>query len=180
MLTLKYVLIILLFILVPLGLSYLIYSFIKKRNYPPKYRLLALLPLVFLGYATYQGFVNPYSLYKNHFEQITSLELPSSTEFVDYTNWGYDGTSPNNNSSLFYVKLDPDFYNQLKNKLNPSTKKLPKITKDYAFRFHKMFGQGFEDRMDLQFSYYNDDGELIHLVGFFEEEHSLLVFYYHE
>lgn len=180
MLTFKYVLIITISILAFLGMSYLIYSYIKKRNYPAKYRLLALLPLLFLGYGVYQGLVNPHSLYKSHFKEITSYELPSSANFLDYTNWGYDGTSPNNNNSLFYVKVEPDFYNQLKNKLNPSSKKLPTISKDYLVKFHKMFGEDFEDRLDFQFSRYNDQGYLIHLVGFFEEEHSLLAFYDHE
>jgi len=180
MLTLKYVIIIALFILVFFGMSYLIYSFIKKRNYPSKYRLLALLPLLFLGYGVYQGLVNPHSLYKSHFKEITSYALPASANFLDYTDWGYDGTSPKNNSSLFYVKVEPDFYNQLKNKLNPSTKRIPKISKDDVAQFHKMFGESFEDRVDFQFSHYNDQGYLIHLVGFFDEEHSLLVFYDHE
>ena len=78
------------------------------------------------------------------------------------------------------MKVEPDFYNQVKNKLNPSTKRLPKISKDNMAKFHKMFGEGFEDRVDFQFSRYNDQGYLIHLVGFFEEEHSFLVFYDHE
>lgn len=180
MLTVKYLLIIIFFILIPLGLSLWIYSFVKKRNYVPKYRLLALLPLLFWSYGIYLGLVNPHHMYKVHFMEITAYELPSTTEFLDHTNWGYDGTSPSNNNSLFYIKVESDFYDHLKNKLNPSSKKLTKINKDYAFRFSKMFGEDFENKIDLHFSRSNEYGQLIHMVGFFEEEQSLLVFYLHD
>lgn len=176
MLTLKYALIAVIFLLIPLGISFLIYRFVKKRNYPSKYRLFALLPILFFGYAIYQGIVNPHSLYKSHFREITRTELPSNTEFLDYTDWGY-GSTPRNNSSLFHVKVTEDFYEKLKIQLNPSSESLSPIKAEYAFRFHEMFGEQFEGNIDMQYSRYSDDGELIHLVGFFDEESSILVFY---
>lgn len=165
-----------LLIAIPLSVSILIFWFVRKRNYSSKYQWLALLPMLFLIYGLYLGLVKPYDLYQRHFKEITGLELPSTTEFLDYTDWGY-GTTPGDNSSLFYIKVEPDFYNHLKSELNPTSERLLKIDEDLAFRFHEMFGQDFESKVDLQLSDYNNGQELVSIVCFFETEKSLLVFY---
>jgi hypothetical protein len=179
MLEFQFFVIAFLFLLVPIGAAIFIYSFAKKRSYPKKYRLLALLPLLVWGYVIFQGILNPYDLGKKHFTEITKFELPATTEFLAYEEWGY-GRTPSYNHSLFYVKVESDFYETIKNTLNPSSEKLTKLDEDYAFRFDQMFGENVMEKLDLQFSYYNKDNELIHLIGFFEEEESLLVFYFNE
>ena len=179
MLELKFTLYTMLLIGIPVGLSLLMLWFIRKRGYAPKYRLLALLPILYLAYGVYQGLVEPYSLYQQHFEEITGMELPAQAEFLDRIDWGY-GAKPRENNSLCYLKVEADFYEQLKQQLQPSAEPLPALHEDYRYRFEAMFGADFEQRLKFHASEYDSHGELRYLVGFFEAEHSLLVFSWQE
>ncbi len=160
---------------IPIGLSLLILWFIKKRNYPGKYRIIALFPLLFVAYGIYEGFTRPYSRYQENFKEITGIELPVSSEFLGYTNWGY-GTYPAENNSLFHVKVDPEFYTDLKGQLNPSGENIAGMYQEAIPRFEAMFGENFMTTIDYQFSKYDQHGSLIAVIGFFEEDNSLLVF----
>ena len=177
MIELKFGFLTFLLIGVPVVLSILIFWFIRKRNYSAKYRIVALAPLLFLAYGLYLGLEKPFELYHDHFRQITGMELPEETEFRDYTDWGY-GTTPADNSSLFCVKVDSDFYTKLKNELNPSSEKLPTLNESLEKRFLSMFGEHYAEDVDFQFSDYTEEGSLLYFVGFFEDENLLLVYFW--
>ena len=164
---------------IPVGISVLLLWFMRKRGVAPKYRWLAVLPMLYVAYGVYTGLTEPYSLYQQHFEEITGRELPEQSEFIDRTDWGY-GSKPRDNNSLFYVKVEPEFYEQLKQQLKPSAEPLPPLHEDYRYRFEAMFGKDFAERLDFHASDYNSHGELRYIVGFFEAEHSLLVFSWQE
>jgi hypothetical protein len=175
LLELKFTLYTILLVGIPIALSFLILWFVRKRKYSSKYRWLALLPVLFLAVGLYQGIMKPYSLYQRHFLEITQFELPETTEFLDYVDWGY-GTYPRDNSSLFHIKVEPVFYEKMKSELKPSNARLEIVNESLKHRFETMFGQGFEEKIDFQYSDRNEYGILLHVIGFFEEDKSLLVY----
>ena len=154
--------------------SLIILWLVKKLKLSPRYRLIALLPVLFLAYGLYQGFTDPYSLYEGHFEEITGIQMPETTEFIDYVNWGY-GTYPAENSSLFHVKVESDFYERLKSKLTPSTTPIKGLYQEAQVRFEDLLGENFIDQIDYQYSKYDSKGAVLYVIGFIEEDHSLVV-----
>lgn len=93
-------LLILLFIIfliaIPISISYLIYLWIKKREFDKLYRLLALIPIIIVGYYIYDAIYPDTDFYKTDFKEVTEMEFPKNgkiryksasfpDQFGDYT-----------------------------------------------------------------------------------------------
>ena len=156
------------------AISLLILWLVKKLKLNPRYRLIALFPFVFVTVGLYFGITDPHDLYEEHFEEITGLELPGMTEFIEYTDWGYF-SSPSQNSSLFYIEVEPAFYEKVKKKLKPAADQLPDFNQEVRYRLENEFDGGLLDKIDYHFLRYDSDGHLLYFVGFIEEESSMLV-----
>ncbi|MEO0045313.1 MAG: hypothetical protein RL705_504 [Bacteroidota bacterium] len=95
---------IILFLGVPIGISYLIYSQIKKSGIDKRYRLLSFLPILIVGYFVYDAIYPDSEFYKTDFKEVTEIEFPKNGEIVFKT-----ASFPDNfgdYTSSFLVELD--------------------------------------------------------------------------
>ena len=101
----------LLLIGIPIGLSYLIYRFIKKRNYDKRLRLIALTPILIMTYLIYSALYPSEDFYRTDFTEVTGIELPEHIEFkyksATYPDHFGDYTS------ISIINVGKDFYNNL-------------------------------------------------------------------
>lgn len=85
-------LLILLFVVVfflfgtPIVISYLIYQWIKKMEFDIIYRLLALIPLIIVGYFIYEAIYPDTDFYKTDFKEVTDMEFPQNGEIISLLN----------------------------------------------------------------------------------------------
>jgi hypothetical protein len=73
---------IILLIGIPIGICYLIYRWIKNREFDKKYRLLALIPLIIVGYFIYDAIYPDTEFYKTDFKEVTEMEFPENGEII--------------------------------------------------------------------------------------------------
>ncbi|WP_034057465.1 hypothetical protein [Lacinutrix jangbogonensis] len=97
---------------IPIGIAFGIYWYVKKMKYKKVWRLLALLPILWLSYASYQGIYNPNSMYKEHFKEVTGLDLPESAHFIHQENWTF-GAYARGYISLSLIHMDETHYRNL-------------------------------------------------------------------
>ncbi|MCZ4410660.1 hypothetical protein O3Q51_17725 [Cryomorphaceae bacterium 1068] len=66
---------------IPIGLSYMIYRFIKKRDYDKRIRIIALTPMLILGYLIYTAIYPDEDFYRHDFQEVAGIELPEEVDF---------------------------------------------------------------------------------------------------
>lgn len=108
--------VIFLMIAVPIGLSYLIYRWIAKRTVNKKYRLLAFIPILIVGYFVYNAIYPDSDFYKEDFKEVTDIEFPSNATITDKSASYPDQFG--DYSSSFLAEFDEDFIKQLEQSLN--------------------------------------------------------------
>lgn len=166
---------------VPIGVSYLIYRYIEKRNFDKRLRLLALIPLLVLGYAVYQGIFHPNSLYEEHFREVTSFDFPENGEFV-YTEKWTSGTYSRGYITLSLVKVDKGFYRNLPRQLEQ--KGLSEMQKEMNLNellLRKIKTIKTENNLEVEKEYSLEKGDKIYYyVGFLSDEESLIVYAWHK
>lgn len=96
---------------VPIGLSFLILRFIKKGNYDKRLRLIALLPILTIGYFVYTAFFPTESFYKEDFKEVTGVDFPENGEII-YKSATYPDQFGDYGSTSI-VKVDKEFYDGL-------------------------------------------------------------------
>jgi amino acid transporter len=108
-------LLILLFIIIligiPIGISYLIYQWIKKREFEKKWRLLAIIPLIIVGYFFYTAIYPDEDYYKNDFKEVTDMEFPISGKIL-YKTASYPDQFGDYTSS-FLAEFENDYLQKL-------------------------------------------------------------------
>lgn len=73
-----FLIIIILGIGIPIGVSYLVYRWIKKKGYDKRLRLLALIPILTVGYFIYDAVYPSAEFYKTDFKEVTNMEFPEN------------------------------------------------------------------------------------------------------
>ncbi|MFI0429982.1 hypothetical protein [Mariniflexile sp. HMF6888] len=73
-----FLIVIILGIGIPIGISYLIYIWIKKRGFNKKWRIIALTPILLVGYFIYGAIYPSSDFYKTDFKEVTKMEFPES------------------------------------------------------------------------------------------------------
>ena len=108
-------LLILLFIIIligiPIGISYLIYRWTKKREFDKKWRLLAFIPLIIAGYFFYTAICPDEDYYKNDFKEVTKMEFPKSGKIL-YKTASYPDQFGDYTSS-FLAEFENDYLQKL-------------------------------------------------------------------
>jgi len=100
---------------IPIGISYLIYRWIKRKGFDKRFRLLALIPILIVGYFIYEAIYPSTGFYKTDFKEVTGMEFPKNGKimnkiasfpdhFGDYT-------------SSFLVEFEPPDLRKLENQL---------------------------------------------------------------
>ncbi|MDY7395053.1 hypothetical protein UMM65_07355 [Aureibaculum sp. 2210JD6-5] len=156
---------------IPIGISNIIYKWIKKKGYDERLRFLALIPILIVGYFIYDATYPSSDFYKTDFKEVTNMEFPESGKikfktasfpdhFGDYT-------------SSFLVELEQNdlkiLENQLKNngfqekKNNTSTGEL-----DYIERK--------KGKKEYLKQYLNEEENDKHYsVGFLDDKKSVII-----
>lgn len=156
---------------IPIGLSYLIYRYIRKKGYHRRFRLIALIPVFILGCFIYISIFPPDNFYKEDFVEVTGMSFPENTtigykratfpdHFGDYT-------------SVFVVKIDSSLYFKLPNKL--ITRGFSEIFLDERSReFKKIRKSHGEFEITREFNY-EEGGGVDYYVGFLNNKQSIIV-----
>ncbi len=92
-------------IIIGLLTSKLIYNYIKEKTSNKYYKLLALIPVLLVGYFYSELFFLSNSFYKNKFEEITNIELPNDSNII------YKDSSFLGETILFTTEVPTPFYN---------------------------------------------------------------------
>jgi len=156
---------------VPIGLSYLIYRFIKRRAYPKEVRTLALVPIIVLGYFIYIAIYPSDSFYERDFLEVTGLEFPENGHIK------YKTTSFPDNfgdyTSISVSRVDSSFYKNLPQELIKQG-----FTQETLQTGSREFRQA-EKRLgtlNIQKSFsFEEDGGVYYFVAFIDDGHSLIV-----
>lgn len=161
---------------VPIGLSFLILRFIKKRNYDKRLRLIALIPMLTVGYFIYTAFFPTDSFYKEDFKEVTGIEFPENGEILYKTATYPDQHGDYGSTSI--VKVDKEFYEGLEGQL-----KIKGLT-DNAAKSEDDLGGPFDlgeikreigtEKIEKAFSMTADGGRFYY-VGFVSDKETIVV-----
>lgn len=165
---------------VPIIVSYLLYRFIKRRNLDKRWRLIALVPLLFLAYAVYQGVFYPNKLYEEHFTEVTGLELPENSEFLLTENWT-SGAYSRNYITLSLLKIGKNNYQNLPDQLE--TKGLSENNEIEAdeILFSKIQRIKKENNFEIDRGFnLTKNGKIIYYVGMLSDQESIIVYAWHK
>lgn len=155
---------------VPVLLSFLIYKLLKRKDVKPKWRLLAFLPILIVGYFVFDAFYPSADFYKVDFKEVTGTELPKNYKF-EFKTAGYpDQHGDYTSVSIIYVGAG--FYNRLqsyltKNGLSENGEKMGCIEMNKAKQ--KLNGL----KIEREFS--KEEQDRFYYVAFLSDKKTVLV-----
>lgn len=100
---------------IPIGMSYLIYNWIKKKGFDKKLRIIALVPILVVGYLVYDSIYPSSDFYKKDFKEVTNMEFPKSG-MIKYKTASFPDHFGDYTSS-FLVEFDQNDLTNLENQL---------------------------------------------------------------
>ena len=112
---LKLLAVAILVVAVPIALCYLIYLLIKKMKLDKRWRILAAIPVLVVGYLIFSAFFPNEDFYKANFKEVTKTDFPANGEIIYKTTSFPDHFG--DYSSCFLVKLDKPDLKKLRNML---------------------------------------------------------------
>jgi hypothetical protein len=155
---------------IPIILSIWIYRILKKKDINPKWKILALIPILIVGYFVYDAFYPSSDFYKYDFKEVTGIELPENSEF-EYKTASYPDLQ-GDYTSVSIIKVGTEFYKDLqteliKNKLFENGKRLGHNEMDNAKRNMN------ELKIEREFS--KQVGGVFYYVAFLSDKKTILV-----
>lgn len=160
----------LLIIGIPLVLSIWAFRILKRKTVNPIWRILAILPILIVGYIVYDSIYPSSKFYKTDFKEVTGIELPEDSEF-EYKTAGYPDTH-GDYSSVSVINIGRNFYAELevdlaKNGLTECGRTIG--CKELANAKRNMNGL----KIEREFS--KDNGDRFYYVAFLSDKESILV-----
>jgi len=167
---------------IPIGIAFGIYWYVKKKNYIKGWRLLALIPLFWLGYATYEGMYHPNNMYKEHFKEVTGLDLPETGRFIYQEVWTF-GAYAKGSISLSLIHMDKAEYHNLSKHMD--TKEVSTETR--LIGRDKLLDQKIKliletnsnPQISREYSLIKGD-HLYYYVAFLSDESSIILYTWHD
>lgn len=95
----------------PITVSFLLYRWIKKKQFSKKWRLISFVPILILGFFIYQAIYPDSDFYKEDFEQVVEMPFPTSGE-IRYEIASYPDHFGDYTSS-FLIELDKEDMDRL-------------------------------------------------------------------
>ena len=177
----------LLFYGIPTLMAILIYRFIKKKNYHPKWRLIALIPVLVILYGTFAGLYWPNSFYKKHFEEATGLVFPESGEILVTEKWE-NGAYVHEKSTAFLANVDKQFFSELPRTLKDrgfSEGQTTKTIPNHEYYVGKLLGTTHDIWVTQtyhlsQVESVSLDYHVFYQIEFLSDSTSLIVFTWHD
>jgi hypothetical protein len=156
---------------VPIGLSFLIIWMIKKRNYDKRLKLIALIPVLTIGYFIYTAFFPTDSFYKDDFKEVTGIEFPDNGEII-YKSATYPDQFGDYGSTSI-VKVDKEFYERLEGQIK--TKGLADNKEEEGpFDLREVSKEIGTKKIEKEFSV-TADGGVFYYVGFLSDKETIIV-----
>ena len=155
----------------PVGLSYFIYRFIKKRNYDKRLRFISLTPILIMTYLIYSAIYPSEDFYREDFVEVTGVELPGQVDFIyksaTYPDYFGDYTS------ISIIKVGKDYYDYLPNIL------IQKGLKDNGQKIHttefdKALAYIENEEIKKEYSM-QESGGVYYYVGFLMDNETIIV-----
>ena len=155
---------------IPIGLSYITNRILKKKGVSPKWRLLSLLPILIVGYLIYDALYPNKDFYRADFKEVTGVEMPTDSDFEYKT-----ATFPDqfgDYTSISLIKVDNRFYNELENIL---------ISKGFTENFQHVNSNEFDrmkskiKEMKIEKEYGKENGDKFYYVGFLSDKQTLII-----
>ena len=160
------VLLVILLVGVPLGLTFLFYKVLKKRGYNKWVQTLALIPTLLVGYFIYDFIYPSDSFYKQDFEEVTGMRFPKDAVILQKSSSLPDHFG--DYSSKFYVQVDPSLYSALPSKLAERG-----FVLDTQYDYSKWIDDFYEDyQIKIAYSY-EEAGGVYYFVGFIHNSNLL-------
>jgi len=169
--TLLLILIPILIIGIPIGLSYFINRILKKKGVRPKWRVLSLIPIFIVGYLIFEGFYPSESFYEDDFKEVTGIEFPKNAEFEYKTASFPDHFGDYISISL--IKVEKEFYDELPSKLlkkglSENVEQVGSAEMDKVKS--KLNGRIIEKEYALE-----KGGGILYYVGFLSDKETLII-----
>ena len=166
-----FIIVILLVICIPVGLSLLIYWIIKKAGVDKRVRLLALLPVLIVSYYVYTAIYPTDSFYKDDFFEVTGTEFPETGDII-YKNASYPDIHGDYQSTSV-VKVDYYFFKSLPDKL--VEKGLIKQGNTFdQFEIDDILDKYSDKTIDFEYSI-EDEKATVYYVGFLSDKQTIIV-----
>jgi hypothetical protein len=159
---------------IPIGLSFLTLRIIKKRHYDKRLRLIALIPILTIGYFIYTAFFPTDSFYKEDFKEVTGIDFPENGEII-YKSATYPDQFGDYGSTSI-VKVDKEFYERLEGQLKTKGLKDNATNREDSepFDLGEISKQIGAKRIEKAFSM-TADGGVFYYVGFVSDLETLVV-----
>lgn len=169
-----FVLVAVLILGVPIALSFLILRFFKKRNYDKRLRLIALLPILTIGYFIYTAFFPAESFYKEDFKEVTGIDFPDNGEII-YKSATYPDQFGDYGSTSI-VKVDKEFYEGLEEQLKAKglVDNVDSEEDSGPFDWAKISKELGANKIEKSFSI-TVGGGIFYYVGFVSDRETLVV-----
>jgi hypothetical protein len=161
----------LLIIGIPAGISYLIYRFLKKKNYDKTLRLLCLIPFLILGFIIFRAVYPSNEFYQEDFKEVTGLDFPNSGEIIDKTASYPDHFDDYTSVSL--VRVNKEFYDRLSDHLvvKGFEENREKIS---STELNEILGEIDNKEVVKEFSI-RKGGGIYYYVGFLSDNESIII-----
>jgi hypothetical protein len=108
-------LLIILFVIVvsiPIGLSILIYKFIKRKGFDKKFRVIALIPILIFAYLIFTAIYPSNEFYEEDFSEVTTLKFPENG-IIKYKSASYPDQF-GDYTSCFLAEFEKEYLEKLK------------------------------------------------------------------
>ena len=171
MLTLVFIFVLILLIGIPVGLSYLIFKFIKRKGFDKRLSIVALTPILFVTYQVYTAIYPGEDFYRNDFQEVSGIELPQAVEFEFKTTSFPDHFG--DYTSVSVIRVGKDFYQLLPDILNKKGLKEENTKID-----SRRLSTALENLDDLKIEkeYFMEEGAgVYYYVGFLSDDETIIV-----
>ena len=156
---------------IPVGISFLTYRFIEKRNYDKRLRLIALIPILTLAYFIYTAIYPNNDFYKDDFKEVTGIEFPASGKIIYKTASYPDQFGDYGSASL--IKVDKDFYEKLKTQIK--AKGLTKTSeRNDSYELDQALGKIGDKKIEEEYSS-EEGGGVYYYVAFLSDNETLVI-----
>ena len=171
MLIVSLIVMILLIVGIPIGCSFLLYRFIKRKNYNRRLRIIAFAPVLIIGYLLYSAVFPSENFYRQDFKEVTGQDLPESVEFR-YKSATYPDHF-GDYASFSIIKVGKVFYMNLPQAL---------LKKGYTEKGEKVHSKEFDKalknlgklQIEKEFTLHEPQGKYYY-VGFLTDQESIMV-----
>jgi hypothetical protein len=154
------------------AITYGIFKLTSRKGFDKRLRLLALIPLLIIGYFVYTAFYPTEEFYKEDFQQVTGAKFPENA-VIEYK-WASYPDQFGDYSSISLVKADKAFYTQLLSQIHERGFTKPGEEDIGLMEYNRIKNQ-LEDRKIEQEYSVSKSGGLVYYVGFLSDKETMIV-----